>query len=250
MYIAGAWGLAPLCRAQSEKPGCALTKGGQGLVQGSEQCTTPLRVTIKPDPPLRLPRGCSLSAPSAPSVGPEASRPAGVRLLLEWPPAHPSWDRGAGALGLPSKGPLCERSRGGALEGVWAGAGPRDGFRGRDVVLQGQAGLGDEGSDTPPPAVSAPPGRRAGPCSPSHSLHVVGSVATAGSQEVTTGPAGLSLSHLQECQRHPLPVAKLLLGLRAWLPWRLLWTEKQVPAWHIQGHQVWGGWEARSGQHE
>lgn len=62
VYIAGARGQAPLCRAWLRE--------GQGCVPGSEQCTIPLRVTIKPDPP----RGwlwCPVSAPWVTALGSE-----------------------------------------------------------------------------------------------------------------------------------------------------------------------------------
>ena len=93
LYIAGARGLAPLCRVWSEKPGCAPRRGERrGLVPGYEQCTTPRRVTIKSDPLLRPLRGSPLSAPCTASLDPEDSGPADLSLLLWWPPVHPGPD--------------------------------------------------------------------------------------------------------------------------------------------------------------
>lgn len=82
-------------RPPSAEPGCEDTWlcpqlwEEQGHVLGSEGCTIPLRVTIKPDPLLRPP-GSSLLAPPATFPDPETSRPMG--------PSFPPWplDREAG----------------------------------------------------------------------------------------------------------------------------------------------------------
>ena len=114
----------------------------------------------------------------------------------------------------------------------------------------------------PASSVTTPRHWAEGHPSPSgHSPRVVSSVAAAGCQEVTTGPAGQSssLSSPDVPNAAFPPVAKLLLDIArlwlwpAWLPGGS-WScgpgmERQVPAGCVHASKGWRGQEATGGRH-
>lgn len=86
----------------------SLAEGGAGCVPGSEQCTIPLRVTIKPDPPRGWLWVSCLSAVGDPP-GPRTSGLSFRGLCSGGCLQTPARTAGAGLLEPPTRGSLHER---------------------------------------------------------------------------------------------------------------------------------------------